>query len=71
MYGLTVEQSGLVKQQGECQANLIERQGQFREMFMEDQEETKNRDFITKLGSSGTVVSGTAGRNAIMTQARR
>ena len=25
MYGMTVEQSGLVKQQGERQANLIER----------------------------------------------
>ena len=70
MYGLTVEQSGLVKQQGERQANLIERQGQFREMFMEDQKKRRTGDFITRLGSSGTVVSGTAGRNAIMTQAR-
>ncbi len=70
MYGMTKEQAGLVKQQGNRKADLIERQGKFKMMYMEDAKKRRLGSYFAELGSSGTVANYGSGRNVIMTQAR-
>lgn len=70
MYGMTKEQAGLVKQQGERQANLIERQGKFKMLYMDDAKKRRTGEFVTKVSASGIVANYGTSRNVIMTQAR-